>query len=308
MNHRLTAGIFFLSLAIPFSLTADLNSFAERVQDVEESHSDDNDYSGSSTDDDDEGELVLAILSGLANLNFETYDIFSGTANDIYFPNYPFEAGYRDGKHFVRIKHASDICNEDGMDCGGLMVQDPQTGEKKPPKRTPAQERARKKRQEQHDKSYFFNLQTDYGYFFDVGHSLTVSLSGAFYKFFGPEVRTSFIFDETDLLVHSQIGLNIALLHGSHGSFMIYGQYAFMRGILTRDGGALGIKAHIFPARPFSMTINFGVEIYPRIVFVDTSFAARFHWKMLDLHIGYRVFRAQEANLDGPFIGAGFWF
>ncbi len=306
MNLRLAAFLFFIAIFLSQSLLADLNSFADQVEKVEESSSDDNDYSSGDCGEDC-GDLFWAILSGLGTLNLEFYDIFSGTATDIYFPNYPFESGYRDGKHFIRKIHSSDICNEEGTTCG-FMVMDPKTGEKRPPKRTPAQEQARKKRQEQQDKSYFFDLTTDYGYLFDVGHALNVSLSGAFYKFVGPEFRAALIFDGDSLLTHAQIGLNVALFYGTHGSFSLYGQYAFMRGILARDGGAVGVKAYIFPARPLSLSLSFGVEIYPHIVFIDTSFAARFHIKMVDLHVGYRVFRAQSANLDGPFIGAGFWF
>ncbi len=239
------------------------------------------------------------------------FDVFGDHLVRIHFMKYPFEDGYMDSYLFVRRDKKDDPCDPDDLLCTPDSLNKEHETEDPVIEKTPVPEEqaqaALKKREESTRKVYYFNPRLNYMYLYDFGHAADVSVTGVFYKLFGPEISLFNITDGRRYVFHSRYGIAFYFANFSHIIVSLYGQYAMMRGFYSFDGGNMGIKFRIFVVKPVSLTLKIGGE-FGNDSCVDGDVAVHTHIKWMDIQAGFRVYECGKYNLNAPYLGVGFWF
>lgn len=77
-----------------------------------------------------------------------------------------------------------------------------------------------------------------------------------------------------------------------------------MRGLLVRDGFAMGLALSSYPVRPFSVTLKIGGESYGGGAdFTDFSFTVGRHFGRLEIYGGWSSLEMPDYSVSGPFVG-----
>lgn len=131
------------------------------------------------------------------------------------------------------------------------------------------------------------------------GAGFEAALTGKLFPFFGPEIEVTALFDASDRQDIILAGSNFSFFQVDFLSLDFYAQAAFMNGLVSRSGGALGMAFRSFPGAPVALSGKAGLQAYANsVVFADFRLEAGIMVNRFEFRAGWAWLRAQYAELD----------
>jgi len=146
-------------------------------------------------------------------------------------------------------------------------------------------------------------LSTDYR-----GYGAMASLQGRFTPFFGPDVDTRFIADGDDYLNITTAGIDMSILQHDYFTWTLYGKWAGFRGLLERNGGAMGSQIHSYLFDPVSLRMRAGALVFPNITFAQLEGSLSVHLKRFALFGGAMLLQSDSSHILSLETGASVSF
>ncbi|NBB91143.1 MAG: hypothetical protein GVY23_08050 [Spirochaetes bacterium] len=134
------------------------------------------------------------------------------------------------------------------------------------------------------------------------------SLQGRFTPFFGPDVDTRFIADGEDFLNITTAGLDMSILQHDYFTWSLYGKWAGFRGILERNGGAMGTQVHSYLFNPVSLRLRAGAVVFPNITFAQLEGSLAVHLNRIALFGGAMLLQSDSSHILSLETGASVSF
>jgi hypothetical protein len=146
-------------------------------------------------------------------------------------------------------------------------------------------------------KRYWFEVTTGGLATDDGAWGGMASLQGRFTPFFGPDVDTRFLFDGEDELNITTAGVDMSIIQHDYFTWTLYGKWAVFRGVLERDGGAVGSQIHSYIANPVSLHLRSGALIFPNIAFAQIEGRLAVHLNRFAVFGGANLLQSESSRL-----------
>jgi hypothetical protein len=146
-------------------------------------------------------------------------------------------------------------------------------------------------------------LSSDY-----TTYGAMASLQGRFTPFFGPDVDTRFIADGDDFLNITTAGIDMSILQHDYFTWSLYGKWAGFRGILERNGGAMGSQIYSYLFNPVSLRLRAGALVFPNITFAQLEGSLSVHLNRFALFGGAMLLQSESSHILSLETGASVSF
>jgi hypothetical protein len=264
-----------LFTVIAFPAVADLDDFRRDVEDEEKENNDPEERPPADEDEEERSNPLAALMYEITIFAWRLHNM------TVFYAPYPYAdapapAGVR-ARGFVHFDPRS------------IRIEEDFTLRRSGPRR----------------KRYWFEVITGGLATDDGAYGGVASLQGRFTPFFGPDVDTRFIFDGEDKLNVTTAGVDMSIIQHDYFTWTLYGKWAFFRGVLERNGGAVGSQFHSYIADPVSLHLRSGALIFPNIAFAQIEGRLAVHLNRFAIFGGANLLQSERSRLLSVETGAG---
>ncbi len=130
-------------------------------------------------------------------------------------------------------------------------------------------------------------------------------LEGKFLPFIGPRLDVSGLYDGAREQYFVGLGAQASLLQTRWVCADVYGQWVSMKGLVDREGSALGIVLTVYPGAKLSLVAKLGGQSYSSgLELNDWSCSVGRHFGRWELYGGWRSLAAETGTIiGGAFLG-----
>ena len=145
-----------------------------------------------------------------------------------------------------------------------------------------------------------------------LGSGGWITLQGHFYRFLGPYIDAWALTDGQAALSGVRLGGQFALIQSDPVSLSVYGQYQIWSGVLSRQGGTMGLEFRSLPTRPLTLQARLGTQLFEGFVLTEAELQAGWLFGPSELIAGWRWWSLEDndpnTRYQGPFLGVRTWF
>ena len=160
-------------------------------------------------------------------------------------------------------------------------------------------------------KPYWFAASAGGFYLDGMGAGPWASFSGNVYKFIGPYADVFMVTDTKDILGGVRLGLHLSLFQSNAFNMSLYGQWQLWYGLLSRNGGTLGLEFRFYPFKPLTLRTKLGIQFFESFDLGEAEVEAGFMLKAWEIFGGYRWWGFSgdsAARWNGPYLGVRRYF
>ncbi|GHU96868.1 hypothetical protein FACS189483_01080 [Spirochaetia bacterium] len=160
-------------------------------------------------------------------------------------------------------------------------------------------------------KPYWFAASASGFYLDGMGAGAWASFSGNVYKFFGPYADAFMVTDGENTLGGVRLGLHLSLFQSNVFNMSLYSQWQLWYGLLSRNGGTLGLEFRLYPFKPLTLRAKLGMQLFDSFTLEEAEVEGGFMLKAWEFFGGYRWWGFGEDSAAlwiGPYLGVRRYF